>query len=114
MTLAFRASRFISEGVHVCFLVGKHGKANVLLLFHYSMFTENQKETCGMARGSRRLVRRAWTTQDERELKKHSKSKTPVRAISRTMRRTPGALRQKARQLGFSIGHQPRRKTRRR
>jgi len=51
-----------------------------------------------MARGRMRLVRRAWTTQDERELKKHSKNKTPVTAISRTMRRTPGALRQKARQ----------------
>src|SRR6185312_9624463 len=67
-----------------------------------------------MARASKRIVRRAWTTQDERELKKHAKSKTPVRAISRTMRRTPGALRQKARHLGFSIGHQPRRRTRRR
>jgi hypothetical protein len=67
-----------------------------------------------MAKASKRIVRRAWTTQDEKELKKHSKSKTSVRAISRRMRRTPGALRQKARQLGFSIGHQPRRRTRRR
>jgi hypothetical protein len=67
-----------------------------------------------MAKGRMRLVRRAWTTQDERELKKHSKNKTPVTAISRTMRRTPGALRQKARHLGISIGHQPRRRTRRR
>jgi hypothetical protein len=67
-----------------------------------------------MARASKRIVRRAWTTQDERELKKHAKSKTPVRAISRMMRRTPGSLRQKARHLGISIGLQPRRKTRRR
>jgi hypothetical protein len=58
-----------------------------------------------MARASKPVARRAWTTQDERELKKHSKSKTPVRAISRTMRRTPGALRQKALRLGISIGH---------
>jgi hypothetical protein len=58
-----------------------------------------------MARGRKRIVRRAWTAQDVRELKKHSKSKTRVTTISRTLKRTPGALRQKARQLGISIGH---------
>ena len=63
-----------------------------------------------MARGRKRVVR-AWTAQDERELKKHSKSKTPVKAISKTMKRTPGALRQKARHLGISIGHRPIKKT---
>jgi len=57
-----------------------------------------------MARGTK-AVRRAWTAQDERELKKHSKNKTPVRKISKTLKRTPGALRQKARNLGISIGH---------
>ena len=31
-----------------------------------------------MARGRIRVARRAWTTKDERALKKHSKSKTPV------------------------------------
>jgi hypothetical protein len=64
-----------------------------------------------MARTNRRVVR-AWTAQDERDLKKHSKSKTPVKAISKVMKRTPGALRQKARHLGITIGHQPRKKTR--
>jgi hypothetical protein len=58
-----------------------------------------------MARRRKRVVRRAWTTKDERELKKHSKSKTPVTTISRTLKRTPGALRQKALQFGISIGH---------
>ena len=38
-----------------------------------------------MARGKRRAIRRAWTVQDERELKEHSKSKTPVKAISKAM-----------------------------
>ena len=32
-----------------------------------------------MAKASKRIVRRAWTTQDEKELKKHSKSKTSER-----------------------------------
>ena len=49
-----------------------------------------------MARGRRRIVRREWTTQDEKELKRHSKKKTPVTTISKALKRTVGALRQKA------------------
>ena len=57
-----------------------------------------------MAR-AKRNVRRDWTRQDERELKRHSKARTPVKAISKALKRTPGALRQKARHLGIRIGH---------
>jgi hypothetical protein len=56
----------------------------------------------------KRIVRRDWSAQDERELRKHSKSKTPVKDISKALKRTPGALRQKARILGISLGHQGR------
>ena len=110
----FSFGRFMS-----LFLVGKRATlmglgcsgATILIV----CLTANQKGASWLwLKHPSRIVRRAWTTQDERELKKHSKSKAPVRAISRRMRRTPGALRQKARQLGFSIGHQPRRRTRRR
>jgi hypothetical protein len=58
--------------------------------------------------GRKRVVRRDWSAQDERELRKHSKSKTPVKDISKALKRTPGALRQKARILGISLGHQAR------
>ena len=58
-----------------------------------------------MASGKRRAIRRAWTVQDQRELKKHSRSRTPVKAISKSMKRTPAAVRQKASNLGISIGH---------
>jgi ribosomal protein L13E len=54
---------------------------------------------------AKRIVRREWTAQDEKELKKHSKNKTPVKGISKALRRTPGAIRQKARNLGISVGH---------
>jgi hypothetical protein len=62
---------------------------------------------------AKRVVRREWTAQDERALKKHSKEKTPVGAISKALKRTPGALRQKARVVGaqlatFSDTGQPR------
>jgi hypothetical protein len=58
-----------------------------------------------MARTAKRVVRRDWTRQDEKDLKRHSKSRTPVKAISKALKRTPGALRQKARHLGIRIGH---------
>jgi hypothetical protein len=53
----------------------------------------------------KRIVRRDWTRADVKELRQHSKDKTPVKSISRTLKRTPGALRQKARVLGIPLGH---------
>jgi len=49
--------------------------------------------------------REPWTKEHLRELKAHSKSKTPVLDIAKTMGRTPGALRQKAMALGLKLGH---------
>ncbi|MGB6766707.1 MAG: hypothetical protein WBE50_01190, partial [Methyloceanibacter sp.] len=54
---------------------------------------------------TKRLVRRDWTRAEVRELKQHSKDKTRVKAISKALKRTPGALRQKARVLGIPLGH---------
>jgi hypothetical protein len=59
----------------------------------------------GRAKGKKRATRRPWTKADYRDLKKHSKSKTPVAKIARAMKRTVGALRQQAFQLGLSLGH---------
>ena len=41
----------------------------------------------------------------QRELRAHSKAKTPVTAVSKEMKRTVGALRQQALKLGISLGH---------
>jgi hypothetical protein len=60
----------------------------------------NKKSTNG-----RRTVRRAWTKENLKELKGHSRAKTPVTKISKAMKRTIGALRQKAFSLGLSLGH---------
>lgn len=51
-------------------------------------------------------ARREWTPADLRTLKKHSKDRTPVVKISKEMKRTVGALRQKAIVLGIGLGHQ--------
>ncbi len=54
---------------------------------------------------AKRGKRRAWTASDVRELKAHSRSKTPVATISKSTKRTAGALRQKALELGLPLGH---------
>ena len=61
--------------------------------------------TASRKRTNGRTKRVAWTKQNVRDLKAHSKSKTPVVRISKTMKRTQGAVRQKAFSLGISIGH---------
>ena len=55
---------------------------------------------------AKRTKRREWTNENVRELKAHSRSKTPVTKISKLTKRTVGALRQKAFQMGLSLGHQ--------
>jgi hypothetical protein len=66
---------------------------------------KSAKAADGHAKGKRQAKRRPWTKADYRDLKQHSKSKTPVAKISRAMKRTVGALRQQAFQLGLSLGH---------
>jgi hypothetical protein len=63
-----------------------------------------------MAIRGKRVIRRDWTRDEVKELKKHSKDKTPVKTVSRTLKRTPGALRQKAYALGISLGHRNKKK----
>ena len=59
-----------------------------------------------MAKKTKRKIKRAaWTTADIAELKKYSKDKMSVAKISKTMKRTIGALRQKALHLGLPLGH---------
>ena len=64
-------------------------------------------------KAKKRAARRPWTKQDERELREHSRNKSPIRAVVKSMKRTPGALRQKAFSLGLSLGHRRSKKKRR-
>jgi hypothetical protein len=54
----------------------------------------------------KRQPRKLYTKEDIRFLKQHSKAKTPIKKIAKTMKRTEGSLRQKARTLGIGLGHQ--------
>jgi hypothetical protein len=55
---------------------------------------------------TKKTSRREWTAADLRDLKEHSKARTPIEKVSKAMKRTIGALRVKASQLGVSLGHQ--------
>ncbi|WP_246649272.1 hypothetical protein [Bradyrhizobium canariense] len=59
-----------------------------------------------VAKKAKKTGRREWTSADLRALKVHSKHRTPVVKIAKEMKRTEGALRQKALVLGFGLGHQ--------
>jgi hypothetical protein len=52
------------------------------------------------------VVRREYTKADVKELRAHSKAKTPVVKIAKLTKRSVGSLRQKALRLGIGLGHQ--------
>jgi hypothetical protein len=59
-----------------------------------------------VAKKAKKRVRREYTKDDVKELRAHSKAKTPVVKIAKLTKRTIGSLRQKAGSLGISLGHQ--------
>jgi hypothetical protein len=48
-------------------------------------------------------TRRAWLSSEKRELKALARQKTPARLIARRLKRTEGAVRQMAFQMGISL-----------
>jgi hypothetical protein len=58
-----------------------------------------------MAKKSTSAHRNPWTKDDLRALKAHSKAKTPVADVAKAMKRTEGAVRQKAKTIGIGLGH---------
>jgi hypothetical protein len=58
-----------------------------------------------MAKKAKKVVRREYTREDVKELRAHSKARTPIAKIAKLMKRTEGSLRQKARKLGIGLGH---------
>jgi len=63
-------------------------------------------KTAKTAAKSKKITRREYTKDDVKELRAHSKARTPVSEIARLTKRTVGSLRQKALKLGIGLGHQ--------
>jgi hypothetical protein len=59
-----------------------------------------------VAKKIKKRVRREYTKADVKELRAHSKARTPVAKIAKLTKRTIGSLRQKAQKLGLGLGHQ--------
>jgi hypothetical protein len=59
-----------------------------------------------MAKKAKRRKLLRWTKAEDKELRGHSRSKTPVVKIARAMKRSVGALRQRAYTFGLRLGHQ--------
>jgi hypothetical protein len=55
-------------------------------------------------KAKKKIIRREYTKADVKELRTHSKSKTPVVKIARLTKRSVGSLRQKAIRLGIKLG----------
>jgi hypothetical protein len=51
------------------------------------------------------VVRREYTKADMKELRAHSKARTPIAKIVKLTKRSEGSLRQKALKLGIKLGH---------
>jgi len=58
-----------------------------------------------VAKAKKTVMRREYTNADVKELRAHSKAKTPVAKIAKLTKRTEGSLRQKAIKLGIRLGH---------
>jgi hypothetical protein len=54
----------------------------------------------------KKIARREFSKVDVKELRAHSKARTPVDKIAKLTKRTVGSLRQKALRLGIGLGHQ--------
>ena len=59
-----------------------------------------------MAKSARKkIVRREYTKTDVKELRAHSKARTPVVKIAKMTKRTVGSLRQRSLKLGLRLGY---------
>jgi hypothetical protein len=57
-------------------------------------------------KAKKKIVRREYTKDDVKELKAHSKARTPLAKLVKLTKRSEGSLRQKALKLGIGLGHQ--------
>lgn len=58
-----------------------------------------------MAKKAKKRVRREYSKEDVKDLRAHSKARTPVAKIAKLTKRTIASLRQKAQKLGIGLGH---------
>ena len=70
-----------------------------------SPLNKSKAEVVAKKAKKKTVVRREYTKADVKELRAHSKAKTPVVKIAKLTKRSVGSLRQKALKLGIKLGH---------
>jgi len=65
--------------------------------------SQNQEHL--VAKKAKKRTVRPYTKTEEKELRAHSKAKTPVAKISKLTKRSVAALRKKAGEMGLPLGH---------
>jgi hypothetical protein len=74
---------------------------------NFSCYNYFPKSGVEMAKKSKKkIAHREYSKADVKELRAHSKARTPVDKIAKLTKRTVGSLRQKALRLGIGLGHQ--------
>jgi hypothetical protein len=61
-----------------------------------------------MAKRRKKRGYKAWSKEDLKALRQHSRAKTPVAQLSQLLKRTEATIRMKAYTLGLSVGHRRR------
>ena len=95
----------VIEHVWVCDSCGNEFRTAVKIASSPNPSAHTSRKDSEMAKKAKRASRRVWTSQDVRELKRHSRAKSPVAVIAKRLKRTAGAIRQKALHLDLAIGH---------
>ena len=67
--------------------------------------TASQNQERLVAKRAKKRTVRPYTKTEEKELRAHSKAKTPVARISKLTKRSVAALRKKAGEMGLPLGH---------
>jgi hypothetical protein len=53
-----------------------------------------------------KLTRKSWSKADDAAIRKHSRTKTRADQVAKLLKRSEGAVRQRAFGLGIPLGHQ--------
>ena len=97
LSWAGRANRAVSPSMFLAVVMKMHWRDRCAVLGSRPPKT---LEPLFMAKNAKR---REWTKDDVRGLKTLARQKTPVAKIAKSLKRTPGATRQKAFSLGVSL-----------
>lgn len=81
-------------------------RINATVLVRHSRIEELKVAKKANKTATKKAMRREYTKADVKELRAHSKAKTPVAKIAKLTKRSEGSLRQKALKLGIGLGHQ--------